>query len=660
MATQPNVTKDASAARSSSPDDGLTTEASQRTESKFELTRSALNANASSSSTLESMELMKQLNKLADSATDPNAFYSSLFSIACSQVDCLGMWHISMVPDEDNSSGTSAEARAISDDNANVLWEVLKDDVAPIVESVYRWGVIASQLVPPGKSSTIVAAPIGSSTAQGGQPLHDEILLATFSVGDQSTLRQQWLMGILAQTARLWQHKRLAEKTSFETRSLSDSLVMVQEVSETQTASQSAIVLVNRLRKLFAASQVAFATSTAGNSANVIAVSDVEQFDHNAQAGKLLSSAIQQATISGNVVCWPATDPQQPFAHTMPLQEYAKSVSAASVIALPLAGREAQTAGALLISRSQAELTEQQFAYISGISQLGFQQYQSVSRANRSLTQLLCDKLRPSHWSKLGKLATLLLAIGLLIPMPYRVQCDCRVEPTARRYVAAPYNGILEQALVESGEIVSQGQVIARMDGRQLRIELAGMNAEYQGAKRKRDSSLAIGEVAQSQIAKSQMRSLAAKIELTKNRMKDLEVRSPIAGIIISGDLEKAQGAPLETGQTLFEVAPLDAMVAEIHVPESEIQYINHDDRVTLKLNAFPFQTFDGQVQRIHPGSEIIDDQTVFVTEVELENGDRALRPGMEGAAKISTHWSPLGWNLFHNAWESVRCWTIW
>ena len=248
----------------------------------------------------------------------------------------------------------------------------------------------------------------------------------------------------------------------------------------------------------------------------------------------------------------------------------------------------------------------------------------------------------------------------MLIPLPYRVNCDCRVQPTARRFVAAPYHGILEKSLVEAGEIVTEGQVVARMDGRQLRIELAGLEAEYKGARRKSDSSRAIGEVAQSQIAKMEMRRLAAQIELTKTRMQDLEVRSPIDGIIVSGDLEKAQGAPLETGQTLFEVAPLEKMVAEIGVPESEIQYINQDDSVKLKLNAFPFQSWSGKVERIHPGTEVIDDQTVFVTEVELDNEQGLLKPGMEGAAKISTHWTPLGWNLFHNTWENIRCWTVW
>jgi RND family efflux transporter MFP subunit len=294
------------------------------------------------------------------------------------------------------------------------------------------------------------------------------------------------------------------------------------------------------------------------------------------------------------------------------------------------------------------------------VATLAFRQYESVCRANRSTAEIIRSFIAPGSWPTAAKWSALVFSIAMLIPLPYRVSCDCRVQPTERRFVAAPYHGILEKSLVEAGEIVTEGQVVARMDGRQLRIELAGLEAEYKGARRKSDSSRAIGEVAQSQIAKMEMRRLAAKIELTKTRMQDLEVRSPIDGIIVSGDLEKAQGAPLETGQTLFEVAPLEKMMAEIGVPESEIQYVNQDDTVKLKLNAFPFQSWTGKVERIYPGTEVIDDQTVFVTEVELDNESGRLKPGMEGAAKISTHWTPLGWNLFHNTWENIRCWTVW
>jgi len=81
---------------------------------------------------------------------------------------------------------------------------------------------------------------------------------------------------------------------------------------------------------------------------------------------------------------------------------------------------------------------------------------------------------------------------------------------------------------------------------------------------------------------------------------------------------------------------------------------------VAIKLSAFPFQTFEGTVKRIHPKAEMVDDHSVFVAEVLLNRDHVELRPGMKGSAKIRSGWSPLAWNLFHRPWEAVRCWMIW
>ena len=616
---------------------------------------------------VESQQLHRELTQLADSASDANAFYSALFDIANQQVNCLAMWHVRITsgeaPHADTNGpsidGPSIEARPISDDQAEILWEVIQEDVPPVISASQKSGNVTSRLLQPTDQNSIVAAPVLPLNKDGSEPV-TEFILGCYCVAGQSLLRQQWLTGMLAQTVRQWQQKRLAMQFAVESRSLSDSLQLVQEISGAESPSLAAIILVNRLRKLFSASQVGLSLNQQGKRGKVIAVSDVEQFDGNSTAGKLLSSAVSQAiTYQGNVV-WPEHDPAQPSAHTLPLQQHGESISASSVAAIQLTDPKDRPTGALLISREGGALTDQQLAYMQQVANLAFRQYESVARANRSTAEIVRGLVTPRSWSTTAKWAALVFSIAMLIPLPYRVKCDCSVQPTSRRFVAAPYNGVQEKSLVEAGEIVTEGQVVARMDGRQLRIELAGLEAEYQGARRKSDSSRAVGEVAQSQIAKMEMRRLAAKIALTKNRMQDLEVRSPIAGIIVSGDLEKAQGAPLETGQTLFEVAPLEKMVAEIGVPESEIQYVNDEDTVTLKLNAFPFESWTGKVERIHPGTEVIDEKTVFVTEVELDNAQGLLKPGMEGAAKISTHWAPLGWNLFHNTWENVRCWTVW
>ena len=81
---------------------------------------------------------------------------------------------------------------------------------------------------------------------------------------------------------------------------------------------------------------------------------------------------------------------------------------------------------------------------------------------------------------------------------------------------------------------------------------------------------------------------------------------------------------------------------------------------VTIKLDAYPFESLVGTIQRIHPRAEVIGDECVFVAEVVLENEQGILRPGLNGSAKIRAHAYPLGWNLFHRSWETVRCWLIW
>ena len=290
-------------------------------------------------------------------------------------------------------------------------------------------------------------------------------------------------------------------------------------------------------------------------------------------------------------------------------------------------------------------------------------QLQTVLRANDSLLNTAVCRLgrlkkSATAWNVVIGAAVL---FGLLcVPMPYRVWCDCSVQPVERRFVAAPYEGVLAQSLVRGGDQVAAQEVVARLDGRLLRGELAGVQAEFDVAKKRRDLALASGDVAQSQIAKSEMQRYQAKVNILNQRLEHLEVRSPIDGVVVAGDLEKAVGVPLELGQTLFEIAPLDTMVAEIGIPESEAQYVKPGMSVQLKFDSFPFQTFSAKIQRVHPRAETFENASVFIAEVVLENSAGQLRPGMSGSAKVSSGWSPLAWNLFHRPWESIRYWTIW
>lgn len=280
------------------------------------------------------------------------------------------------------------------------------------------------------------------------------------------------------------------------------------------------------------------------------------------------------------------------------------------------------------------------------------QSWSWASAARRSLAGHSVWRMK-RVWAVIG-----LALCSLMIPFPYRVACECQLEPVVRRYVAAPYDGTFEKSLVKPGALVARDQVLGRMDGREIRWEMAGLTADQGRAGKSRDMNLAGSKVAAAQIDKLEMERIEHERRLLDHRLQHLDIKSPIDGVVISGDLQRSEGIPLTVGQTLYEIAPLDRMVAELAIEDDEISHVSIGQQVSLWIDALPGCRFTGTVTSIHPRSEIRDDRNVFVGEVLLENADGALRPGMKGHAKITSEPHALGWTLFHKPWEYLQTWS--
>ena len=130
--------------------------------------------------------------------------------------------------------------------------------------------------------------------------------------------------------------------------------------------------------------------------------------------------------------------------------------------------------------------------------------------------------------------------------------------------------------------------------------------------------------------------------------------------MIVSGDLERVEGAPVTTGQTLLEVAPLDKVVVEVAIPERSVAYVREQAQATIQLDAFAGQSWSGPLRTIHPRAEVRDSEQVFVGELELINPSGTLRPGMRGEVKVDAGWAPTGWILFHRPYRVVTRWLGW
>ncbi len=271
-----------------------------------------------------------------------------------------------------------------------------------------------------------------------------------------------------------------------------------------------------------------------------------------------------------------------------------------------------------------------------------------IRRGIRSVGRAATALLGPRHLAAKGITAAVavFLAVMIFVRVPFRVGGDCVLQPTPRRYMTARFDGVLKEANVRPGDIVKEGQLLAELEDYQLRDELGLARADFHEASKQADTLFAQGKLAEAQLKRIQAERAQAKIDLLEFKLKHVHLASPIDGVVLTGDLERARGIPVQRGQVLFEIAPLDEMVLEVAVPDADAAYVQPEQQGEFSLQARPEQTIDFAVKRIRPQAEVRDEKNTFVVEADVTNDEGWLRPGMEGTAKIGIDDRPIGWIL--------------
>ncbi|MEL7498196.1 MAG: HlyD family efflux transporter periplasmic adaptor subunit [Planctomycetota bacterium] len=631
---------------------------------------------------IEQPALIAELDDAMSAATCFADLLRRLGKLVVNASDCLGLWGI-----ERNEQGDLGAPVELASLDSNVLWPVIEPSLDALILQSRKNEVVACCQLEGQQDALLLVSPLVAKGSTDGT-VSNMSIVGCFSTEAQTSLRLQWLLSFVTQAIAQWQQRHTINQLHSSVRSLKDAFAVIESLNQTQSVSAAGKIFVNHVQRMTGADQVVVAFGSGPTPLKIESISGVESIDFDAESVRTIQAACQLSFLRNETEQNPTIEYQ--LTHTpkdaseLALSSYCKENQVHGVFVVPLLHRRSVEAadqteqgttntepgptrfGVALIAIPEEKLGDDQFAsYSSQLIAMLSGHLELSLRANESLaarTKRSFGLWKRASWLRVGLVMGALFCGAMLIPMPYRVHCDCSLQPTQRRFVAAPYEGILESSFVESGDLVAENAVIAKLDGRQLRMELSGLQADLEGAKKRRDSSLANGDIAQSQIAKSEMMRHRSSISILEQQLKHLEVQSPIDGVIVSGDLQKAHGAPVEMGQTLFEIAPLDEMIAEVAIPETEVAYVTQGMSVTVKLDAYPFESFVGTVTNIHPQTEIVDDESVFIADVKIENSDSQipLRPGMKGSAKISTSWSILGWNLFHRPWESVRYWTVW
>jgi len=270
----------------------------------------------------------------------------------------------------------------------------------------------------------------------------------------------------------------------------------------------------------------------------------------------------------------------------------------------------------------------------------------AVASARKGLGRLV----GPKH--TLLKAAAILLcaflAFALLAKGDYRASASFVIEPTVQRVVSAPFDGYIDEVFVEPGdEVIAGTTVLAKLKTTEMETSLVQARADYASAIIEMQQALAEGKTNEAQQAQARAEKAQAQIGELQRRIEEASVRSPITGTIISPDIKRRQGASVELGEAMFEVAPIESLRAELSVSEDQIADVlaafraardaGSSLRGEMATEGSPGRRITFTVERINPVAEVEEKENVFKVRVRLDEVPRglALIPGMKGVAKI-------------------------
>jgi RND family efflux transporter MFP subunit len=248
-------------------------------------------------------------------------------------------------------------------------------------------------------------------------------------------------------------------------------------------------------------------------------------------------------------------------------------------------------------------------------------------------------------------------------PLPMRVTGEATVAPQHMATIAAPVDGNVEAVYAHEGQRVAAGDVLGALNDWQWRTDLAAAEAKFQQAEQVMENDLAHG-TAQAGADRTQTEYLRSEVARARASLESAQLRSPIAGIVVTPNLQNAAGQHLDAGAPFAQVLDLNSAILQVAVPERDAALLHSGEPAAIKLDSYPQRTWRNAVSVVGPEAQAGEGVRTFTAEVPVENADAVLRAGMTGRAKISIGWRPAGYVLLRGPalwiWQTLWNWIGW
>jgi RND family efflux transporter MFP subunit len=205
------------------------------------------------------------------------------------------------------------------------------------------------------------------------------------------------------------------------------------------------------------------------------------------------------------------------------------------------------------------------------------------------------------------------------------------VEAIRTVQISAQTAGTVLSVLVEEGDRVRTGQLLAELDARETtaqleraRAVLANAEAAFHRAEQLQANDL--NSAAEVEVLQSSFAIAQADVQLWRTRLAFTRVIAPVSGVITAKRVEK--GSTVSANGSLFTVADDSLLVVRVRVSELDVVHLAPGRAATLQLDAYPGVRLTGHIRRIFPSADAASRLVPVETVLDALPAGVVVRPG--------------------------------
>ena len=288
-----------------------------------------------------------------------------------------------------------------------------------------------------------------------------------------------------------------------------------------------------------------------------------------------------------------------------------------------------------------------------------------VDKASRSVVRHLLEASAATAvnwygWNGLGRkifaAAILLLTCWFLFgSTKHEILAPCKIAARQVFTVSSPFDGLIQEVLVEPGDRVSQGQVLVRFDRDELLTERNRILTKISSTRIESNALLQERQIEAAFLLQSEVAVLDTELQLIDQKLNHSTIRAQSKGVVLPTEVHRRIGQFVVLGEPLLEIANEHDWHLEIETPENQVRHLKIGQAGEFQSRARPDLVSVCQIDGIHPSTQIVGQNNVVMADASLSNRLPWMKIGMQGYVRIDAGRHPVWWVYLHPVLDHVR-----